>query len=53
MNQGMMRMVKYIAGVIFMVHLTSCFWFLSAKFNDYESDCWVVVRGITDASDGY
>lgn len=53
LNQGMMRMVKITAGVFFMVHLMSCFWFLSAKFNDFEHDCWVVMRGIEDRDDGY
>jgi len=42
----MMRMVKITAGVFFMVHLMSCFWFLSAKFNDFEYDSWVKLRGI-------
>lgn len=41
-NTGMIRMAKITAGVFFMVHLMSCFWFFSAKFNDFESDCWVV-----------
>lgn len=36
-----------------MVHLMSCFWFLSAKFNDFEYNSWVVLRGIEDNDDGY
>lgn len=46
MSTGMVRMVKIIAGVLFIVHLMSCLWFLSAKMGDLEPDCWVVVRGI-------
>eukprot|EP00347_Sterkiella_histriomuscorum_P017792 403347976 len=53
MNQGMMRMVQVTGGVFFMVHLMACFWFLSAKFNDFEWDCWVMQRGIEDQDDGY
>lgn len=53
MNQGMMRMVQVTGGVFFMVHLMSCFWFLSAKFNDFEYNSWVAVRGIIDHDDGY
>jgi len=46
MNSGMLRMAKITAGVFFMVHLMSCFWFLSAKFTDFEFDSWVTQRGI-------
>ncbi|CDW71963.1 cation channel family protein [Stylonychia lemnae] len=53
MNQGMMRMVQVTGGVFFMVHLMACFWFLSAKFNDFEYDCWVMARQIEDMDDGY
>lgn len=42
MNTGIMRMVQVTGGVFFMVHLMACFWFLSAKFNDFEYDCWVM-----------
>jgi len=46
MSTGMVRMVKIIAVVLFIVHLMSCLWFLSAKMSDMEPNCWVVVRGI-------
>lgn len=46
-------MAKIAAGVFFMVHLMSCFWFFSAKFNDFEEMCWVVQRGIQDEDDVY
>ena len=46
LNSGMLRMVKITAGVFFMVHLMSCFWFLSAKFTDFDFECWVSQRGI-------
>lgn len=45
-NTGMIRMAKIAAGVFFMVHLMSCFWYLSAKFDDFDDTCWVVQRGI-------
>lgn len=52
-NTGMIRMAKIAAGVVFMVHLMSCFWFLSAKFDDFDDQCWVVQRGIQDQEDAY
>lgn len=53
MHNGMLRIAKITAGVFFLVHLMSCFWFLSAKFNDFEETCWVVKRGIQDRDNGY
>jgi len=53
MNSGMMRMLQVTAGVFFMVHLMACFWFLSASFNNYEWDCWVMQAGIEDEDVGY
>lgn len=49
----MMRMVQVTGGVFFMVHLMACFWFLSAKFNDFEYNSWVMIRGIEDENDSY
>jgi hypothetical protein len=53
MHAGIMRMVTVSVSVLFMIHLMSCFWFLSAKFNDFPYDCWVFKRGIRDASGPY
>lgn len=53
LNSGMIRMIKICAAVFFLVHLMSCFWYLSAKFNDFDYNCWVVQRGIQDESNGY
>jgi len=53
LNSGMLRMAKITAGVFFMVHLMSCFWFLSAKFTDFEFESWVAQRGIQDRENAY
>ncbi len=53
LHNGMLRMLKITAAVFFIVHLMSCFWYLSAKFNDFNEDCWVVFRGIQDRENGY
>jgi hypothetical protein len=46
LNSGILRMAKITAGVFFLVHLMSCFLFLSAKFNDFEEGSWIAERKI-------
>jgi len=50
MNSGIMRMLTVIISVFFLVHLMSCAWFLSAKFDDFNPDTWVVRGGYIDSS---
>ena len=42
MNAGIMRMISVTITVFFIVHLMSCFWFLSAKLDEFKPDTWVV-----------
>jgi len=35
-NAGIQRMVMVGFGVLFMVHLMACLWFLVAKLNDFD-----------------
>lgn len=35
MSAGVLRMIQVSCAVLFMVHLMSCFWFLSSKFDDF------------------
>jgi hypothetical protein len=53
MNAGVTRMISVIITVLLMVHLMSCFWFLSAEFNSFPYDSWVAIRGIIDESSEY
>jgi len=55
MNSGIMRMLTVVVSVFFLVHLMSCAWFLSAKFDDFNPDTWVVRGGYLDkpAKDQY
>ena len=46
-------MVIVAVTVIFIVHLMACFWFLVAKFEDFDYTSWVVQSGIRDDSDSY
>lgn len=41
-NPGISRMLKMLIMIIFLVHLTACFWFLSAKLEEFTDDTWVV-----------
>lgn len=49
MNAGIMRMISMTVSVFFFVHLMACFWFLVAKFDDFNLDTWVVRKGYIDA----
>jgi hyperpolarization activated cyclic nucleotide-gated potassium channel 2 len=42
MNPGISRMLKVLILVIFLVHLTACFWYLTAKLDDFHPDTWVM-----------
>jgi hypothetical protein len=49
MNAGISRMISVMVSVFFMVHLMSCFWFLTAKMSDFEPDTWVVRINMVDS----
>ena len=44
-------MVMLLLGVFFLIHLFACFWYLSAKFNDFDPDTWVARKGLLGISD--
>ncbi len=52
MNTGIVKMVTVSVSVFFMIHLIGCMWFLQAKFNDFNPDCWVVKFGYQDKDAG-
>lgn len=41
MNGSILRMISGVIGVIVLMHLVACFWYLSAKSNDFDPDTWV------------
>ena len=53
MNEGVMKLIKVAAATLLLVHLMTCFWFLFAKFSDYNPDTWVFRKGIIDSSHWY
>jgi len=52
MNAGIMRMLNLTVTVMFLVHLISCFWFLTCKLQDFAPDTWAVVFGLVEEGAG-
>jgi hypothetical protein len=52
MSAGVTRMVTVTIAVLFLVHLTSCFWFLSAVLDNFEPSTWVVRNDYIDSPPG-
>jgi hypothetical protein len=48
MNGGLVRMIQGVIATIAITHLFACFWFLTAKIDDFIPDTWVVRMGIVD-----
>jgi len=49
MNGGILRMIQGIITTVVITHLFACFWFLTAKIDDYSPDTWVYRKGLVDA----
>lgn len=45
-----MKMLSVTVSVFFFNHLMACAWFLSAKFDDFNPDTWVVRGEYLDVS---
>ena len=43
-------MVKLALFGLFLIHLSSCFWFLIAKLDNFNDDTWVVRRDLIGTS---
>ena len=42
------RMLQSLTLALFCVHVVACFWFISAKFDNFSPDTWVFRRGIME-----
>lgn len=42
------RMMQSLIIAIFSVHVIACFWFLSARFDDFSPSTWVYRKGLID-----
>ena len=47
-NNGIMRMIKVVISLCFLVHLMACFWYMLAKFEGFGPDTWIVRAGLVD-----
>lgn len=50
MNESIARLVMILIMAFFSVHLVSCFWYVFAKFRDFDPDTWVYRLKKQDAS---
>jgi voltage-gated potassium channel Kch len=48
-NSGFLRIAKFFAVVMLLIHWISCAWYLTAFIHNFPQDCWVVRVGIEDA----
>lgn len=53
LNEAMVKLMKMTATMVLMIHLSACFWYMFAKFDNFNPDTWVVRRGIQDESNFY
>lgn len=53
MNAGVTKLIKVAVSTLLLVHLMTCFWFLVAKFDDFNPDTWVYRIGIIDYDPWY
>ena len=49
-NANIERLLFFVLLFFLMNHLCACFWFLTAKLQDMDPDCWVVRLGYVDCS---
>lgn len=49
LSTSMQRMIKTMMLCLVFVHLSSCFFFLIAKINDFEPDTWIYAYNLQDA----
>jgi len=48
-NPGLLRIIKFFSGIIFLSHLITCGWFLSSFLTKFPSKSWVVLSGIENS----
>jgi len=52
MTSGASQMLGVSVSVIFLTHIVACFWFLIAKFDDFNPDTWAVRNSVVDSDAG-
>lgn len=49
-NANVERLIFFIFGFLTLNHLSACMWYLIAKLQDFDPDCWVTRLGYIDAT---
>lgn len=49
LTSGVQGLIKIFLTVFLLNHITSCLWFMIAKFEDFGPDSWVARQGIVDS----
>lgn len=45
------KMLGLLIGGFFLIHLFACFWYLTAKFDEFNPDTWVARKGLAGVGD--
>jgi len=48
-NAGFLRIIKFFAIIMLLIHWIACAWYLICFIENFPKDCWVVMKGIKDA----
>jgi voltage-gated potassium channel len=48
-NAGFLRIIKFLAIIMLLIHWMACAWYLTAFIDSFPEDSWVVMMGIKDA----
>eukprot|EP00347_Sterkiella_histriomuscorum_P013799 403363320 len=51
-NSAILRMIQFMAGAIISTHITACFFYLAAKFEDFGPETWVARMKLQDKDQG-
>lgn len=48
LTSGVTQMLGVVVTVVFLTHVSACFWFLQAKLENFEPETWPVRKGLVD-----
>ena len=53
MPTSIQNLTQLVIMLIFIIHFVACFFFLQAKWFDFEDECWVAQEDLLDSSVGF
>jgi hypothetical protein len=51
LNPGYTKLIKVMITMFLLVHLVSCFYYMVAKFTDFDPKSWIVTNKLIDSSE--